>query len=141
LVERDPLKRVSWEMIKEVALRLLAADADVSCGRFYVDALRSDARHRIYVVAHEHQARSLRIGEKTLLQTACLRNEYTLDPRTLEQQPCDKSIAEIRLVDDRAVDARLVQVATPLERPVDLRMLRPVLKRLLEEYASEAQAA
>jgi hypothetical protein len=141
LIERDPLKRVSWEMIKEVALRLLAADADVSCGRFYLDALRSDARHRIYVVAHEHQARSLQIGEKTLLQTGCLRNEYTLDPRTLELQPCDKSIAEVHLVDDRAVDARMVQVATPSEQPIDLFTLRPILMRLLAEYASKAQAA
>ena len=141
LIERDPLKRISWEMVKEVAVRLLSADADISCGRFYLDALRSDPRHRLYVVAHEHQARSLRIGEKTLLQTGCLRNEYHLDPRTLVQHPCDKSIAEIRLVDDRAVDAQVVQVATPFERPVDLRVLRPILKRFLEELSSEARAA
>ena len=141
LIERDPLKRVTWEMIKEVAARFFAADADISCGRYYLDALRSDPHHRIYVVAHEHQARSLRTGEKILLQTGCLRNEYHLDPRTLEQEPCDKSIAEIRLEQDRAVDARLVQVATPFQRPVDLRTLRPILRRLLEDLSIDARAA
>jgi len=140
-IERDPLKRVSWEMVKEVALRLLVADADISCGRFYIDALRSDPRHRIYVVAHEHQARSLRIGEKTLLQTGCLRNEYQLDPHTLEQTPCDKSFAEIRICHGRVADARLVQITTPFERPTDLRILRPILKRFLAELSNEARAA
>lgn len=133
LVERDPLKQVSWEILKEVAYRFVATDPDVTFGRHYVEALEKDEQHSVVVVGHEHVGRQVRLSGNTLIATGCLRNEYTLEPTTGALSPCERSVAEVRLRGGRAVDARLVPVALPSARPEDIRSLRPALARCLDE--------
>lgn len=133
LVERDPLKQPSWEILKEVVVRMVSTDTDVTFGRHYVEALEADETHDVFVLGHEHVAKEVGLSSKVLLVTSCLRNEYILDRATEALRPSIKHVAEVPMRCGRAVDARLVPVSIPCAAPRDLRSLRPVVLRCLEE--------
>jgi UDP-2,3-diacylglucosamine pyrophosphatase LpxH len=136
-LERDPLKVVSWTIVKEVLHRFRSRDADVSFGDYYRDAMRADLRHRVYVVGHQHRERRITDGEKLLLQTGCLRNEYLLEPDTGALRPAPKSYAELQMRGDRVLDARLIPFVSPPAPdgyvPEDLRALLPEVRKRLAE--------
>lgn len=144
LIHHDPLKRISGEMVREILRRFLKRDTEVSFGDAYLEELRTDPHHRVYVLGHEHREREVRFDDRTLLVTGCLRDEYVLDARTLRMEPKDRSIAEVRLEGGRAVEARLVRLPVSAGAlasvPDDPRRLAPALLRSLRALNGRSRA-
>jgi UDP-2,3-diacylglucosamine pyrophosphatase LpxH len=141
---KDPLRTVSWPMIKEIASRLFFANADVSTGDYYQRALESSDRHRLFVVGHTHEADRWASSDRALLRTGCLRNEYRLEQRGEKQVPLPKIHGEVLLEGDRVRGARLIQREAPPDPPGYLPSsifeLRPVIRALLEKSPAKAAA-
>ncbi|MCK6544740.1 hypothetical protein L6R52_02650 [Myxococcota bacterium] len=143
VVDRDPLKRVSWPMLRDVVHRFWTHDTELKYSGYHHDALAADPRHRVLVVGHRHEADVHRFDGKLLLQTGCLRNEYHLALGDDRETPVPKSWAELRMHGERVVDARLVDVETPPAPkghvPGSILELRPVVLRHLEELRARVE--
>jgi hypothetical protein len=110
---RDPLRRVSWTMLKEVAYRLGTGDPEVSmadCRRLLHDR-RDDTR--LIVLGHEHEPAWWSLADRRVLRTGCFRNEYALDVETGEHRLLPKVYAEVYLQRGRPVRSHLVEVQGP----------------------------
>ena len=116
LRHRDPVKKVSWTLFKEIAYRMGTRDFELSIAEHYRRRL-VEGDHRVIVIGHEHSAGLWTWGDRRLLRTGCLRNEYMLDERGAVQRPIAKSWAEVYLRDDRAVRSHLVDADGPATPP------------------------
>ncbi len=144
LLARDPLKRITADMVREVMRRFVRRDAEVGFGDDYLEMLGQDPLRTVYVLGHEHREREVRLRGRTMLVTGCLRDEFVLDPNTLHMEPYSRSIAEVRMLGARALDARLVRLpvteAARAAVPEDPRRLAPSLRRCLAELEGRSRA-
>lgn len=133
---RDPLKHVTWTMIKEVSYRFLTANADIVIQDRYREALETSPSE-LFIVGHEHHASRNVFGDKTLITSACMRNEYLLRPGTDTVRPADKGAVEVHLSGNRIVEDRLLSYAPPTPPPghvpEHVRELQPLIQRYLDE--------
>lgn len=131
----DPLKRLSWPMIKEVIYRFTSEDSEVSTGEYYHRALRSSDHQRLYVVGHRHEAEWCTYDDRKLLQTGCLRSEYILRDGGARCVPLPKIYAEVFMRDDTVIRSHLVELAPPPDPPgyvpQSIFDLRPIVSKLL----------
>ncbi len=137
LVEKDPLKRISFGMLKELVYRFLSVDTDVSTGDYYVRAARRSSEHRWWIVGHHHKREDLRLGDRRLVQTDCLRNEFVIDPITKKESPGPRGYVEVDLCGGRVSELRTIDL-DPWDVPPDyvprsLDELRPVIETHLEQ--------
>lgn len=110
---RDPLRRVSWSMLKEVAYRFGTGDPDVSmqdCRRLLHD--RRDETTLI-VLGHEHEPAWWSSAGRRVLRTGCFRNEWELDVEGGAHRLLPKVYAEVFLRGDVPVRSHLVEVDAP----------------------------
>jgi len=144
LSQRDPVKKVSWTLFKEIGYRLGAQDFELSIGRHYRERLKQGP-HRVIVVGHEHSAAMATWGDRRLLQTGCLRDEFMLEEGGGAQRPIPKSWAEIYLREGRAVRAHLVEVdgppSPPRWAPDSIFDVLPRVRALLATDGAELSAA
>ncbi|HJL15393.1 MAG TPA: hypothetical protein RMH99_07055 [Sandaracinaceae bacterium LLY-WYZ-13_1] len=136
--QRDPLRRVSWTMLQEVAWRFGTGDPDVSmqdCRRLL------HRRHddtTLIVLGHEHEPAWWSSAERRVLRTGCFRNEYALDLEHGEHRLLSKVYAEVYLRDGRPVRSHLVEVdAPPPAQPAVPTRLEEVLEHIPRLRASE----
>lgn len=142
----DPVKKVSWSMFRDIAMRFGTRHADVATGDYYPQALMQSRTQRVYVVGHEHEPMFWRQAGRTLLRTGCIRHEWLLEAEGSGQRLLSKVFGEVFLKDGRALRARLVEFEGP-PPPADhvptLVELRPVIERLVaggEDTAAEQAA-
>lgn len=113
LADGDPLRRVSWRMVREVVYRLGTGDPELSM----IDARRillESSDVRTLVMGHQHEPGWWSLDDRRFLQTGCFRNEYLLDLETHEHRLLPKVYAEVFLDDaGRTARARLVEVDAP----------------------------
>jgi UDP-2,3-diacylglucosamine pyrophosphatase LpxH len=132
----DPLKHVTWSMLKEVLYRFWTADADVAIRNRYLAALKASTA-RLYVIGHEHRAARLSIGGKTLFVCGCMRNEYRIDPKDDVPRPVPKGAVEIRLREGRIHHARALTFPAPEPPPGhvprDVHEMLPTIRRYLDQ--------
>ena len=112
LRQGDPVKKVSWTLFKDIALRLGTADFNLSISAQYRARLR-DGEHRVIVVGHEHSPGLWTWGDRRLLRTGCLRNEFVLEEQGAVQRPLPKSWAEVYLRGGHPVRSHLVDADGP----------------------------
>lgn len=132
----DPLKHVTWAMLKEVAYRFLTADADVRIRERYVHALEASTA-RLFVIGHDHRPARVSVGGKTLLVCACMRNEYRVGPDSVMPTPVAKGGVEVQLSGDRIRRARLLEFAAPTpppgHAPADVHEMQPLVRHYLDQ--------
>ena len=138
--EQDPLRRLSWTMMKEVAYRLAVGAMDVNLDDTYHGLVRHDDSVRVCVIGHTHEPAWHNIGDKKLLQTGCFRNEFALLDAGQRQAQLPKVYAEIFQRGGRTERSHLVEVTAP-EPPAHLLpdsifTVQASLQALLDEQAS-----
>lgn len=114
----DPVKGLSWTMLREVAYRFRTGDPDISVLRQHFEQrLRDPGPYRVFVVGHEHRPTLLTYGDRRFLLTGAFRNEYMLEQGGRVQRPVPKTWAEIFLDNGRSVASRLVDIDGPPPPP------------------------
>jgi UDP-2,3-diacylglucosamine pyrophosphatase LpxH len=146
----DPLKRFTWSIFKEVFLRMLLQDTDVSIREPYRKKLQQTQDYRVVVIGHEHEPYWWNHGDRKLLQTGCFRNEFILVPHPdgePRQRLLPKALAEIWMRDDHALCSQLIELESPPPPagfvPESIFSIIPIIEQLLESRESyeERQAA
>ena len=116
LVSGDPLKSVSWTMLKELVRRRVSGDVDVAMGDALQRRMIESDDADLYLVGHQHEPGWWSHGHRKVLRTGCVRDEFMLLERGRAQVPLNKTWAEVYLRGDQVVRSHLVERVAP-ERP------------------------
>lgn len=116
LVSGDPLKSVSWTMLKELVRRLVSWDVDVEMGDTLQRRMMESEIYDLYLVGHQHEPGWWTHGLRKVLRTGCMRDEFMLLERGRAQIPLNKTWAEVYMHGDEVVRSHLVEEVAP-ERP------------------------
>ncbi|MCA9589699.1 MAG: hypothetical protein KC657_30545 [Myxococcales bacterium] len=116
LVAGDPLKSVSWTMVKELVRRLVSWEVDVEMGDSLQRRMMQSEHFDLYLVGHQHEPGWWSHGQRKVLRTGCIRDEFMLVERGRAQVPINKTWAEVYLRGDDVVRSHLVEHIAP-ERP------------------------
>ena len=114
----DPLKKVSWTMLRELVRRLAVRDVEVDMGQDLLALVTKSDDYDVRVLGHQHEPGWWSHGGRKVLRTGCLRDEFALEDEGTVQVPLNKTWAEIYLREDEVVRSHLVESAAP-ERPAD----------------------
>lgn len=118
LVSGDPLKSVSWTMLKELVRRLVSWDVEVEMGDTLQRRMMESEVYDLYLVGHQHEPGWWSHGHRKVLRTGCMRDEFMLLERGRVQVPINKTWAEVYLRGEEVVRSHLVEHVAP-ERPRD----------------------
>jgi hypothetical protein len=113
LMAGDPLKNVSWTMLRQVAYRFASHDPDIGFGSAFQDRIASDGGFRVRSVGHSHQAGWWSYGDRKLLTTGCYRDEFMVGADGEVGPLMPKVHAEIYQRQGRSVRSHLVEVDGP----------------------------
>jgi hypothetical protein len=135
---RDPLRRVTWTMLQEVAYRFSTGDPEVSmqdCRRL-LHRRRDDTV--LILLGHEHEPAWWNEGARRVLRTGCFRNEYAADLVGSDHQLLPKVYAEVYMNEGAPMRSRLVELESPPAPPESM----PVsLSRIIEQVPGLRKAA
>ncbi len=109
----DPVKRVTWEMLRELYHRLTSGDTTITVADHFVEQIHASDQYRLIVFGHEHEAGLWTYGDRRVLRTGAFRNEYMLADDGKAQIPLPKIWAEVVLSDNAVRTSRLVEVDGP----------------------------
>lgn len=112
----DPLKTVSWTMLKELVRRLVSWDPEVTMGDDLQRRMVKSDDFDLYLVGHQHEPGWWSHGSRKVLRTGCMRDEFMLSERGAVQTPINKTWAEVYMAGTEVVRSHLVEVHAP-ERP------------------------
>lgn len=115
--KNDPMKRVSWTMIKEVVWRMAFDDVDVQMRDDFQRRLLTSDAYDLYVVGHQHEPGWWSYGRRKMLRTGALRDEFMLDAKGHVQRPINKTWAEVFMAGDEVVRSHLVEESAPPRPP------------------------
>ncbi len=133
----NPVKRVTWTMIKEVVRRMVSLDVDVSMEDTFAKKLEEDGSADLFVVGHQHEPGWWGFGTRKALRTGALRDEFMLSDDGYVQTPINKTWAEAFLAGDEVVRSHLVEETAPPRPPGTMPasifdVLPPVRERLAQ---------
>lgn len=138
----DPIKTVSWPMLKELVRRLATRDPEVSMDDDFQRRLVEDERHDLYLVGHQHEAAWWSYGRRKVLRTGAMRDEFMLSADGAVQTPINKTYAEVLLSGSEVVRSELLELAPPARppgtAPESIFTVVPELRELIA--ASESRA-
>ncbi len=113
----DPLKSVSWTMLKELVRRLATWEVEVEMGDDLQRRMVQSDAHDLYLVGHQHEPGWWSHGQRKVIRTGCLRDEFMLSERGRVQTPINKTWAEVYMREDEVVRSHLVEVPGPARPP------------------------
>jgi UDP-2,3-diacylglucosamine pyrophosphatase LpxH len=116
LLAGDPLKSVSWTMLKELVRRLAFGDVEVEMDDRPQRRMLESDRYDVYLVGHQHEPGWWSHGARKVMRTGCMRDEFMLLERGRVQLPINKTWAEIYMRGDDVVRSHLVEHVAP-DRP------------------------
>ncbi|MBP6217261.1 MAG: hypothetical protein KA436_01595 [Oligoflexales bacterium] len=116
LSSTDPLKKVSWAMIKEVVKRTTNFSPDVDMSPFFYKRMFSSEDTRLYVVGHQHETTVRSYGNRKVIQTGCFRNEFMLEKGAKSLVAIPKTFVEIDMQDDELVASKVIEVTCDEQR-------------------------
>jgi hypothetical protein len=133
----DPMKSVSWTMLKELLRRIATWDPDVAMGDDLQRRMMTSDRYDLYLCGHQHEPALWSYGRRRVIRTGAMRDEFVLGAGGETQTPIDKSFAEVFLSGDEVVRSRLCEEEAP-PRPAELtpRSIFEVVPRVRELLAS-----
>jgi UDP-2,3-diacylglucosamine pyrophosphatase LpxH len=114
---KNPIKRVSWTMFKEVVWRFVSRDVDVAMEDSFAKQLRERDDLDLIVVGHQHEPGWWSFGDRKALRTGALRDEFMLSDGGNVQTPINKTWAEAFLAGDHVVRSHLVEEVSPMRPP------------------------
>lgn len=114
---KNPVKRVTWTMLREVVWRMAAREVDVSMDDDFQRQLQQDDQYDLRVVGHLHEPGWWSFGGKRVLRTGALRDEFSLDREGLVQTPINKTWGEVWMSGDEVARAYLVDELAPPRPP------------------------
>jgi hypothetical protein len=114
----DPLKTISWSMLKEVVSRLVLTEIDVEMSDDLQRRMVDSDSFDLYLVGHQHEPGWWSHGRRKVLRTGCLRDEFMLYERGQVQVPINKTWAEVYMSGPDVVRSHLVEQPAPM-RPKD----------------------
>ena len=110
----DPTRRITWTMLKEVVDRFRSLSADVTVAQTeYRERVCQGDGPRVLVLGHLHQAAWWSRGDRKVLTTGCIRDEFMVDEQGAVVGHLPKTYAEVYLRAGRAVRSELVEVRGP----------------------------
>lgn len=115
--EQDPLRRMSWTMLREVVYRLATGAMDVSLNDTYHRLVKANDDVQVCIIGHSHEAGWHTRGRKKLLQTGCFRNEFAMLDSGERQELLPKVYAEAYQHQGRTVRSHLVEIDAPPPPP------------------------
>lgn len=131
----DPLTRLSWPMLKEIAYRFGTAATGVSSGAHWQEVIKESEDVRLVILGHEHRTEWWTWGDRKLLRNGCIRDEYHIDRAGNIGLRLPKVWSEARLRDGRVVESGLVEREAPQDRresmPERVQDLLPAVRELL----------
>lgn len=143
----DPVKRVSWTMVKEVLVRLVSREVEVAMDddlqRRLARAAESDDPIQLSVLGHQHDPGWWSSGDRKVLRTGAFRDEYMLLERGAVQRPINKTWVEAFLRGDEVVRSHLVEEVGPPRpkgtEPPEIFDVLPQIRALLPSPATRKQ--
>lgn len=139
---KDPTKRVSWTLFRQVAWRLQSGDASIQLDPSLWDGVTP--LHRVVVSGHLHEPSWTTVKGRRVLHTGCMRDEFRLEDDGAIGDLLPKVYAEVLLAGGRAISARLVEVLGDRARAASMpRSITDVLdgvRALRAGSSEEAQA-
>lgn len=145
--KKDPTRNLSWSMAKELVWRFSSKNSDVTMERTLLERLRASDEVALYVVGHRHDPAWVSYGDRRILQSGCLRNEFMIVDQGKGLRPMPRVYVEAYLSGGRPVRARLVDLEGPEPPagyvPDSIFDVLPKVKELLEarDARTEDQAA
>lgn len=141
----DPLKKVSWNMIREAFKRSLFFNPDVSMGQRFFKELERNDDIKVQVVGHGHDPRIVSYGDRKLIEAGCFRDEFMLFDEGQRYSPIAKSYVEALFKDNKVLSSNLIEISgpelAPDRWPRPLEEYRGLIKeRLAEEKKNGAPA-
>ncbi len=109
----DPTRQLTWSMLKEVAWRATSRNADVERSESLRQRLAASDEFRLYVLGHHHEALWIGFGDRKLLQSGCMRNEYMIADGGEVLRPIPKCYVEALLRGGQPVVSRFVELEAP----------------------------
>lgn len=116
LVSGDPLKTLSWTMLKELARRLASNDVEVGTTDEVQRRMTTSDQYDAYLIGHQHEPAIWSHGHRKVIRTGCIRDEFMILDGGHVQMPLNKTWAEIYLSGDDVVRSQLIEEVAP-ERP------------------------
>jgi len=142
--DNDPTKKLSLSMLKEAVWRLASSNPEVEMDSALQRRLREDDRFQLYIVGHQHQPGWWSYGDRKIVQSGCLRDEYMIVDGEGTIRPITKTYAEAYLKQGRPVSTRLVEVAPAPDAagrvPESIFDVLPAVRRLLQAREGEGSA-
>lgn len=109
----DPLKKVTWGMLKEVFKRSTVFSPDVTVESTFQQQIIASERFRLYVFGHMHETGMWGYGNRKVIQTGCIRDEFMFEASTSSYQPIAKCYLEVAMRNGRMGSTRLMEVECP----------------------------
>ncbi len=108
----DPTQQLTWTMLKEVVWRFASKAPDVTPTDVLTRRMASSDDFWLYIVGHKHQSEWSSFGDRKLLQSGCLRNEYMLVENGA-LRPIVKSYVEAYLRGGLPILSQFVELESP----------------------------
>ncbi len=109
----DPTKELTWTMLKEVVWRFRSESTQVLFQTGLVERMNGSDEFLLYIVGHRHDAQWTSFGDRKILQSGCMRNEYMVDAQGESLRPIVKNYVEAWLRDGRPVVSTFVELEPP----------------------------
>lgn len=111
----DPLKKVSWSMVKEALKRSFFFNPDVEVGNLPVEIITKRTHANVYVIGHMHEPKLNSYGNRKIIQSGCLRDEYMMDEAGEVYTPIAKGFLEIHMKKNQVVRTIIDEIEAPKE--------------------------
>ncbi len=144
--KKDPTKKLSWSMAKELVSRFASRDADVQVEPVLVDKMSETDAPRLSVLGHMHEARVWSYADRKVIQSGCFANEYALlDDTGTKFRRIPVSYVEAFVDDKNLLSSNLVEIPPPADPPdyvpASLLDVLPALQKILAEIKPAKESA
>ncbi len=99
----NPVKTVSWTMLKELVWRSVAMDPDVAMDDTLQRRIETSDQYDLHVVGHQHEPGLWNFGDRRVLRTGALRDEFMVSDGGYTQTPINKTWVEAWMHGDDVV--------------------------------------
>lgn len=145
----DPLKKVSWNMLREGFKRSLIFNPDVSMGQKLYKELESNEDIKLHVLGHGHDPKLVSYGDRKIIQAGCFRDEFMLTEGRGEEWEGEyklipKSYTEVLFKNNRAHSSNLREICfgecQTSRVPRSLGYYREYVKDMLKQEKSKSSS-
>jgi UDP-2,3-diacylglucosamine pyrophosphatase LpxH len=140
---KDPTKKLTWTMLKEVVWRLTSKEVEVSIDVDARKALEKEGPYDLWLMGHLHQPALYTFGHRKLILSGCLRNEYMMLDEGKRLHAIPKSYVEVYLRDGAPLRSNLLEIEAPPAPegylPDSIFDVLPEVRRRLEEAREDKE--